>query len=151
MLTLVGIPPSPHGGRSWHMRVVVAPLPVCLSKMANHFPGRHASSRGISGHASPHSHSLCCICTANSVALPRSIIPTPSFNTQPPPASVESCPRQGLPGLIPRRLWDGQRSGPQSPSGWRRPQPKGAVGLLRWELLPVPTEAEEAGSWGKGL
>ena len=38
-------------------------------------------------HASLHSRSLCCVCAANSTPLPRSILPTPHFSTQPLPAS----------------------------------------------------------------
>ena len=34
------------------------------------FQADHTSSRGIPGHASPHSHPLCCICTANSAVSP---------------------------------------------------------------------------------
>ena len=115
------------------------------------FQAGHTSSGGIPGHASPHSCPLCCICTANSAPLPISVLPTPHFSTQPLPASADCCPRQGCPGLIPKEALGWAALRPQNPHGRRRPWPEGQAGPLRWEPLPVPPEAEEAGGWGKGL
>ena len=44
----------------------------------------------------------------------------------------------------------GSAQAPRTHAGRGDPGPVGGVGLLRWELLPVPAEAEEAGSWGLG-
>ena len=35
--------------------------------------------------------------------------------------------------------------------GWRRPWPEGWASLLKWELFPVPEQAQEAGGWVKVL
>ena len=62
------------------------------------------SSRGIPGHASPHSHPFYCICAANCISLPRCVLPTPCFSPLTLPALADSRPRQGCPGLIPRMV-----------------------------------------------
>ena len=66
------------------------------------FQAVHASSRGIPSCASPHSCPHCYIRAAYNTPLPGSVLPTPHFSTQPQPASADSHPRQGSPGLIPK-------------------------------------------------
>ena len=131
-------PHPPHTSQQW-----------CLV-----FQADQDSSRGIPSHTSPHSCPLCCICTANSVPLPGSILPTLHFSTQPHPTPPPQhqwslVPGSCAQGWFPRRLWDGWCSGPWSPHRWRTPQTEGRVSRLRCEPLPVPMEAKE-GSWRLG-
>ena len=77
-----------HASQPWHLT----------------FQAEHTFSSGISSRASSPSCPLCGIHAANSVLLPRSVLPTPCFSTQPLPTSADSRPRQGCPGLFPRKV-----------------------------------------------
>ena len=137
--------PSTCSGRAgvWER---CCPHPPCLSQQwCLAFQADPTSSRGIPGHASPQSCPFYCICMANCVSLPRSVLPTPRFSplTLPRVPSVDSCPRQGCPELIPKEVL-----------GWavqaKMTLARGAGGPA---LVGAPPNAHRGrrSGWGRGL
>ena len=146
---LVGVPPSGHGGRSWSVGVVCVgggggPASLRASQQWHlRFQADHASCRGTPSLASPLSRHLCCIHTANSVPLPGSVLPTPHFSIQPPPTSVDSHPRQGHLGLIPKEAL-----------GWaalRPPEPSQAGGKAQKGAPPSASGCQRSRPVGEGV
>ena len=145
----MGVPPSGHGGRSWSVGVVCVwggggPASLRASQQWHlRFQADHASCRGTPSLASPLSRHLCCIHTANSVPLPGSVLPTPHFSIQPPPTSVDSHPRQGHLGLIPKEAL-----------GWaalRPPEPSQAGGKAQKGAPPSASGCQRSRPVGEGV
>ena len=147
VLSLVGVPPSAHGGRGWCVGVGRPRPPRACQQWQLTFQADHTSSRGIPGHASPHSRPLCCIHAAYSGPLHGSILPTPRFSTQPPLALADSHPRQGHPGLIPKEAlgWAVLRS--LEPTGGGDSSP----GAGRPSQMGAPPSAHQSWWVGKGI